>query len=103
MQDHAVRHLRHRLRLHLHAGADGGGQVSQLWDVAFCYSFSLGDLERTVNINHVQIPGGGVPGVLPHHEDGGQREVPDPGHLAPHPPLQHPALAHTQHPSSGQQ
>ena len=43
VQDHAVRHLRHRLRLHLHAGADGGGQVSQLWDVAFCYSFSLGE------------------------------------------------------------
>ena len=59
--------------------------------------------ESTVNINPVQIPGGGVPGVLPHHEDGGQREVPDPGHLAPHPPLQHPALAHTQHPPSGQQ
>ena len=55
------------------------------------------------NINHDQIPGGGVPGVLPHHEDGGQREVPDPRHLAPHPPLQHPALAHTQHPPSGQQ
>ena len=27
-QDHAVRHLRDCLHLHLHAGADGGGQVS---------------------------------------------------------------------------